>query len=160
MGDFPSGQRGQTVNLLASPSVVRIHLPPPRRRSKEIFAPTFFCCAERCICTLFGFSCKTPVHVACLPQTAFPSGLIYGQFLVPPPEGGFFNWPGKDAFAARLQRHRLRRTNALLPCPAKPQRTFAGCRRPLRQAAPGLVERCPENKARRAGEKHPAYRWK
>ena len=27
-GEFPSGQRGQTVNLLAPPSVVRIHLPP------------------------------------------------------------------------------------------------------------------------------------
>ena len=25
MGDFPSGQREQTVNLLALPSVVRIH---------------------------------------------------------------------------------------------------------------------------------------
>ena len=29
MGDFPSGQRGQTVNLLAPPSVVRIHHLPP-----------------------------------------------------------------------------------------------------------------------------------
>ena len=29
MGDFPSGQRGQTVNLLAMPSVVRIHHLPP-----------------------------------------------------------------------------------------------------------------------------------
>ena len=28
MGGFPSGQRGQTVNLLASPSVVRIHSRP------------------------------------------------------------------------------------------------------------------------------------
>ena len=28
LGEFPSGQRGQTVNLLAMPSVVRIHLPP------------------------------------------------------------------------------------------------------------------------------------
>ena len=28
MGEFPSGQRGQTVNLLATLSVVRIHLPP------------------------------------------------------------------------------------------------------------------------------------
>ena len=27
-GEFPSGQRGQTVNLLATLSVVRIHLPP------------------------------------------------------------------------------------------------------------------------------------
>ena len=32
MGEFPSGQRGQTVNLLASLSVVRIHLPPPRKK--------------------------------------------------------------------------------------------------------------------------------
>ena len=29
MGEFPSGQRGQTVNLLAMPTVVRIHPPPP-----------------------------------------------------------------------------------------------------------------------------------
>ncbi len=29
MEGFPSGQRGQTVNLLAPPSVVRIHPPPP-----------------------------------------------------------------------------------------------------------------------------------
>ena len=28
MGEFPSGQRGQTVNLLSLTSVVRIHLPP------------------------------------------------------------------------------------------------------------------------------------
>ena len=31
MEEYPSGQRGQTVNLLASPSMVRIHPPPPRR---------------------------------------------------------------------------------------------------------------------------------
>ena len=31
MGDFPSGQRGQTVNLLSLTSVVRIHHPPPTR---------------------------------------------------------------------------------------------------------------------------------
>ena len=29
MEEFPSGQRGQTVNLLATLSVVRIHSPPP-----------------------------------------------------------------------------------------------------------------------------------
>ena len=32
MGEFPSGQRGQTVNLLSAPSVVRIHLLPPKQR--------------------------------------------------------------------------------------------------------------------------------
>ena len=31
MGEFQSGQMGQTVNLLAMPSVVRIHLPPPKQ---------------------------------------------------------------------------------------------------------------------------------
>ena len=30
MGEFPSGQRGQTVNLLSVTSAVRIHLPPPK----------------------------------------------------------------------------------------------------------------------------------
>ena len=29
MGRFPSGQRGQTVNLLSVTSMVRIHLSPP-----------------------------------------------------------------------------------------------------------------------------------
>ena len=31
MGEFPSGQRGQPVNLLLIASVVRIHLPPPNK---------------------------------------------------------------------------------------------------------------------------------
>ncbi len=35
MGEFPSGQRGQTVNLLSVTSVVRIHLPPPNSASKD-----------------------------------------------------------------------------------------------------------------------------
>ena len=36
MGDFPSGQRGQTVNLLAKPSVVRIHHLPPNQRVPSV----------------------------------------------------------------------------------------------------------------------------
>ena len=35
MGEFPSGQRGQTVNLLSLTSVVRIHLPPPSKGYKK-----------------------------------------------------------------------------------------------------------------------------
>ena len=31
MGDFPSGQRGQTVNLLSTTSLVRIQHPPPQK---------------------------------------------------------------------------------------------------------------------------------
>ena len=41
MGEFPSGQRGQTVNLLSSTSMVRIHsLPPIKTTSYEVV----FCC--------------------------------------------------------------------------------------------------------------------
>ena len=37
MGEFPSGQRGQTVNLLAVLSVVQIHLPPPKVLDAKAF---------------------------------------------------------------------------------------------------------------------------
>ena len=36
LGEFPSGQRGQTVNLLAPPSVVRIHLPPFKTKTGSV----------------------------------------------------------------------------------------------------------------------------
>ena len=39
MGRFPSGQRGQTVNLLSTTSMVRIHLSPPFVKKGE--ASTF-----------------------------------------------------------------------------------------------------------------------
>ena len=38
---FPSGQRGQTVNLLAMPTVVRIH-PPPPEKGPQVCGPFFF----------------------------------------------------------------------------------------------------------------------
>ena len=38
MGEFPSGQRGETVNLLAVLSVVRIHLPPLKKLKIDIIA--------------------------------------------------------------------------------------------------------------------------
>ena len=43
LGDFPSGQRGQTVNLLSLTSVVRIHHPPPEKSTfhKVLFSRTF-----------------------------------------------------------------------------------------------------------------------
>ncbi len=45
MGEFPSGQRGQTVNLLRFASVVRIHLLPPNQNN-----PNFLLIGET-----FGF---------------------------------------------------------------------------------------------------------
>ena len=36
MGEFPSGQRGQTVNLLSLTSMVRIHLPPPNSEHENV----------------------------------------------------------------------------------------------------------------------------
>ena len=42
MEEFPSGQRGQTVNLLRFASVVRIHPPPPARRKRHIACDELF----------------------------------------------------------------------------------------------------------------------
>ena len=42
MGEFPSGQRGQTVNLLSVTSVVRIHLPPPKISGIRVDTGYFF----------------------------------------------------------------------------------------------------------------------
>ena len=39
MGEFPSGQRGQTVNLLRIASMVRIRPPPP---NKKVLKPQWF----------------------------------------------------------------------------------------------------------------------
>ena len=42
MGAFPSGQWGQTVNLLLNASVVRIHQLPPKE-SWQVYCRDFFC---------------------------------------------------------------------------------------------------------------------
>ena len=47
MGAFPSGQRGQTVNLLSTTSVVRIHPLPPRRSKLCIACSDLFYKSER-----------------------------------------------------------------------------------------------------------------
>ncbi len=62
MGDFPSGQRGQTVNLLAMPSVVRIHHPPPKSRLQKRSA--FYFCA---------FRYSPPRKPLALPHSLYPS---------------------------------------------------------------------------------------
>ena len=49
MGAFPSGQWGQTVNLLLNASVVRIHQLPPKRDTYK--GVSFFCFA----CFLRGY---------------------------------------------------------------------------------------------------------
>ena len=41
MGRFPSGQRGQTVNLLSTTSMVRIHLSPPFLNKDEGIRPLY-----------------------------------------------------------------------------------------------------------------------
>ena len=73
--EFPSGQRGQTVNLLSVTSVVRIHPPPPRRCGRHIVRSDFlskvishsFCRSSfpnrtRCAGLRFGFWCETKDH--------------------------------------------------------------------------------------------------
>ena len=45
-GDFPSGQRGQTVNLLSTTSLVRIQHPPPQ--TTQCASIGFFVCGGGC----------------------------------------------------------------------------------------------------------------
>ena len=45
MGAFPSGQWGQTVNLLLNASVVRIHQLPPKSCGKNV--SQLFCCIAK-----------------------------------------------------------------------------------------------------------------
>ena len=48
MGGFPSGQRGQTVNLLQIASVVRIHLRPFVCCRKQNFQAAWFAGLQKC----------------------------------------------------------------------------------------------------------------
>ena len=71
MGEFPSGQRGQTVNLLSVTSVVRIHLPPPNSASKD---------AEFCF---YPFRIKTSTGLGA-------TGFVRGPVLVFFADGNLF----------------------------------------------------------------------
>ena len=73
--EFPSGQRGQTVNLLRFASVVRIHPPPPRRSKLHI------------ACSDFLFKKSERAHSAAPPFQPRPAAL--GSRLVAA-FGGFF----------------------------------------------------------------------
>ncbi len=70
MGEFPSGQRGQTVNLLAMPSVVRIHLPPPAKRQAKACLFAFLWIRKAALgnspgdcCNRRGFSAEKRIHL-------------------------------------------------------------------------------------------------
>ena len=47
MGEFPSGQRGQTVNLLRIASMVRIRPPPPQNSQHLMVLAVLFCVEVR-----------------------------------------------------------------------------------------------------------------
>ena len=69
MGEFPSGQRGQTVNLLSLTSVVRIHPLPPKQKAGHRPA---FCfggngCRESLNARAKGASSKRKINRARLP---------------------------------------------------------------------------------------------
>ena len=78
MGAFPSGQWGQTVNLLLNASVVRIHqLPPKDCDEKDVtvffvvspkigdFANQFLDTVLQCCPTIFGRFSQLDAHFSC-----------------------------------------------------------------------------------------------
>ncbi len=80
MEEYPSGQRGQTVNLLASPSMVRIHPPPPRRgkvRPVQVSHPSG---GRLSLCSLAPPLPARPEERLC--GGPMESGLV-GNFLLP-----------------------------------------------------------------------------
>ena len=68
MGEFPSGQRGQTVNLLRIASMVRIRPPPPQKNHYPMDSGfLWYGCWEG------GFerAVQADMPVACLPTRGF-----------------------------------------------------------------------------------------
>ena len=80
MEEFPSGQRGQTVNLLRFASVVRIHPPPPRRSKRHIVCSDFFIKSQNALILLLLLSKSQPLRwvvICCRRQ--HPRGLLRSQ---------------------------------------------------------------------------------
>ena len=71
MDGFPSGQRGQTVNLLAMPSKVRILLHPLYSKLPGIFAWEFCCHTPK---RFESFS----IHYILNSQVKIPGSFLYG----------------------------------------------------------------------------------
>ena len=74
MEEFPSGQRGQTVNLLRFASVVRIHPPPPRRSKRHIVCSDFFIKSQNALILLLLLSKSQPLRwvvICCRRLAAF-----------------------------------------------------------------------------------------
>ena len=122
MGEFPSGQRGQTVNLLAMPSMVRIHLPPPKIPITRLGGRYF---------SLHGRWSRS----------LSPSGEIH----LPPPkipivllDGRYFSFPGRCTNARQMHGaeknlDRLRQHREEKPHMIRPPTVWAGfcCSAPL-----------------------------
>ena len=91
MEEYPSGQRGQTVNLLALPSMVRIHPPPPTLEHLDSQGfQRFYCSSHRKmerLKTTKKAQNKTIILLLDCCQKG-PSGL--GSVLGPPSSGRLF----------------------------------------------------------------------
>ena len=79
-GEFPSGQRGQTVNLLSSTSMVRIHSLPPRRIVRQ-FYESFAYAKDSFLCrTMLLFPQKSSQHCGCSLINALATPLLALDF--------------------------------------------------------------------------------
>ena len=122
MGEFPSGQRGQTVNLLAMPSMVRIHLPPPKIPI-TLLGDWYFSLHGRWSRSL---SPSGEIH---LPPPKIPIVLL---------DGRYFSFPGRCTNARQMHGaeknlERLRQHREEKPHMIRPPTPWAGfcCSAPL-----------------------------
>ena len=84
MEEFPSGQRGQTVNLLSLTSMVRIHPPPPYRCKQYIvysdfLYPSFVHFAAEFLRILYVLVASTCLHTRALNTLALTCSRIYDK---------------------------------------------------------------------------------
>ena len=79
MEEFPSGQRGQTVNLLRFASVVRIHPPPPRRSKRHIVCSDFFIKSQNALILLLLLSKSQPLRWAAIWCRRFAAFFVFEE---------------------------------------------------------------------------------
>ena len=168
MGEFPSGQRGQTVNLLAMPSMVRIHLPPPKIPITRL-GGRYFSLHGRWSRSL---SPSGEIH---LPPPKIPIVLLDGRYFslrgrwsrslspsgeihLPPPkipivllDGRYFSFPGRCTNARQMHGaeknlDRLRQHREEKPHMIRPPTPWAGfcCSAPPH--APGALRRAASSR--------------
>ena len=96
MGAFPSGQRGQTVNLLSLTSLVRIQLPPPTKKELLSTKSSFF------VYPSHRLGISSPREVRCI------SSAPLGLYIITRQRASYLRLDDIQTFGLMIYRNKLR----------------------------------------------------